>query len=140
MEIKELFSEQETKAAFGTMRQLRTHLSEEEYIGAVGRMRRSDGYRLVAAFDGGEVKCVAGFRVQELLAYGKVLYVDDLVADERARSGSYGRQVMDWLVEEAKRSGCGKLQLDSGVQRYRAHGFYFREGMKISSYHFVKDL
>jgi hypothetical protein len=48
--------------------------------------------------------------------------------------------MLDWLEEEGKRRGCGQIQLDSGVHRHDAHRFYFREGMRISSYHFVKEI
>jgi hypothetical protein len=32
------------------------------------------------------------------------------------------------------------MHLDSGVQRTRAHHFYFRQGLSISSFHFGKKL
>ncbi|CAN5618936.1 GNAT family N-acetyltransferase [soil metagenome] len=140
MEIKNVSSIEEIEAVFPVMNQLRTHLNKENYLEMVGRMQRSDNYRLAAAFDGEEVCCVAGYRLQELLAYGKVLYVDDLITDETARSRDFGKRMLDWLVEEARKNGCEKLHLDSGVQRYGAHRFYFREGMNISSYHFTKNL
>jgi hypothetical protein len=44
--------------------------------------------------------------------------------------------LFDWLMDEAKRLGCATLELDSGVQRLRAHAFYFAKRMHISSYHF----
>lgn len=136
MEIKSLSSEEEIKATFPVMNQLRTHLNEESYLETVRRMRGSDNYRLAAVFDGEEVRCVAGYRIPEFLAYGKILYVDDLVTDENSRSENYGGRMLDWLSEEARRNGCDQLHLDSGVQRHEAHRFYFREGMKIVNYHF----
>ena len=124
------------------MRQLRTHLTDEEgFVSAVGRMRKG-GYRLVAAHRDGEGAPVgaAGFRVQELLAYGKILYVDDLVTAEDARSGGAGKELIGWLEGEARARGCVALHLDSGVQRGRAHRFYFREGLSIRNFHFAIDL
>lgn len=132
-------SEAEVAATFPVMRQLRSHLDEGEYVERVRRMR-AEGYRLAAVVDGGEVLCVAGFRIVEFLAHGRFLYVDDLVTDDRARSVGSGKLMLDWLAAEARGAGCEKLQLDSGVQRYAAHRFYFREGMHISSYHFSKAL
>ncbi len=83
---------------------------------------------------------MTGFRIVEFLAYGKFLYVDDLVTAEDARSEGHGKQVLDWLVGVARKEGGASLQLESGVQRHEAHRFYFREGMKISSYHFSMAL
>jgi GNAT superfamily N-acetyltransferase len=133
--IKEALTDAEISATFPVMRQLRLHLVEDEYLRMIRRMQRS-GYRLANATEDGRVRCVAGYRIVEFLAYGKFLYVDDLVTAEDARSGGYGRRMLDWLAGVAREEGAGSLQLDSGVQRHEAHRFYFREGMKISSYHF----
>jgi GNAT superfamily N-acetyltransferase len=135
--IKEATTEVEVSATFPIMSQLRLHLEEEEYLEVVRRLQRS-GYRLVFANEEGEVRCVSGVRVIEFLAYGRFLYVDDLVTAEDARSEGQGKRMLDWLVGVALEEGCSTLQPDSGVQRHGAHRFYFREGMKISSYHFSK--
>jgi GNAT superfamily N-acetyltransferase len=138
--IKEALTDAEISATFPVMRQLRSHLAEDEYLETITCMRRS-GYRLAAAVTGdGKVRCVAGYRIVEFLAYGKFLYVDDLVTAEDTRSLGYGKRMLDWLADVAREEGCESLQLDSGVQRHEAHRFYFREGMKISSYHFAMAL
>ncbi len=137
--IKEAVTDAEILATYPVMKQLRLHLVEDEYLETVERMQRS-GYRLAAATQGGEIRCVAGFRIVEFLAYGKFLYVDDLVTVEYTRSEGHGKRMLDWLADVAREEGCWSLQLDSGVQRHDAHRFYFREGMKISSYHFSMAL
>ena len=137
--IKEATTDAEVSATFPVMRQLRPHLREEEYLEVVRRLQRS-GYRLTFAAKDGEVRCVAGFRVIEFLAYGKFLYVDDLVTAENTRSEGHGKRMLDWLVGVAREESCGSLQLGSGVRRHGAHRFYFQEGMKISSYHFSRAI
>jgi GNAT superfamily N-acetyltransferase len=86
--------------------------------------------------DDGKVVAVAGYRIAHNLAWGKFLYVDDLVSDASRRSAGHGRRLMDWLIETAEREGCDELHLDSGVQRFGAHRFYLRYGMDITSHHF----
>lgn len=140
MEIRQLSTDEEIVLTFPVMSQLRGHLDERQYLSTIRRMEASDGYRIAAGFEEEMVRCVAGYRIREFLAYGKILYVDDLVTDEAARSRDFGGRMLRWLSEEARKNGCGQLQLDSGVQRHGAHRFYFRENMKITSYHFVKDL
>jgi hypothetical protein len=71
---------------------------------------------------------------------GRRLYVDDLVSDESRRSQGGGKLLLDWLEVKARSLGCDVLALDSGVQRERAHRFYFREGMSVSSFGFRKTL
>lgn len=134
-----MVSDEEISSSYAVMRQLRTHLNEDECLEKVKRMRRS-GYRLAAATEDGMVRCVAGFRISEVLAYGKFLYVDDLVTAGDTRSAGHGQRVLDWLAGVAREEGCGSLQLDSGVQRHEVHRAYFRQELKTSSYHFSKSL
>ena len=78
--------------------------------------------------------------MEMLFSNGRVLYVDDLVSDASMRSRGYGHQLMEWLRERARANGCVALTLDSGVQRFDAHRFYFTERMHISGYHFSQEL
>jgi GNAT superfamily N-acetyltransferase len=118
------------------MRELRTHIEDAlEFVDRVTR-QQEDGYLLAFLEAEGEIRAAAGYRYSESLFSGKFLYVDDLVTRDRDRSTGYGGQLLDWLIEQAWASGCEQLELDSGVQRFDAHRFYFTKRMKIASYHF----
>jgi GNAT superfamily N-acetyltransferase len=122
------------------MRQLRTHFEDEErFVEQVERQRAAD-YRLAFLEAGSEVQAVAGYRMMESLYAGRFCYVDDLVTDANGRSLGHGGALFDWLVAEARAAGCGKLELDSGVQRFAAHRFYLTKRMNISSHHFSLEL
>jgi GNAT superfamily N-acetyltransferase len=138
-EVREAVTEEEVAATYPVMWALRPHHPKDGYPGRVRRMRES-GYRLAAVIEEGEARAVAGFRVQEFLAWGRLLYVDDLVTAEESRSRGYGKLLLDWLAGKAQRESCEQLHLDSGVQRKEAHCCYFREGMGISSFHFARTL
>jgi GNAT superfamily N-acetyltransferase len=142
-------SDLELKHCFPIMQVLRPHLVNiEEFIERVQRQRQEYNYRLAylaEPLDGSSesansVKAVAGFRLSECLAWGKFLYVDDLVTAEAERSQGYGEQLVQWLINYARQHQCQSFQLDSGVQRFAAHRFYFRQRMEISSYHFFLKL
>ena len=143
IEIRLAQTDDEITACFPVMRQLRDHLVDTEFLHRIKLQQRS-GYRLCYLTDGESapasvpvpVRSVAGFRLIENLASGRVLYVDDLVTDPDARSKGYGHKVLHWLMAEAKAAGCDTLELDSGVQRFGAHRFYLRNRMDISSHHF----
>lgn len=125
---------------FAVMSQLRPHLAEVEFVPRVRGMQ-AEGYHLAALADTtGAVCCVAGFRIMDMLAHGRVLYVDDLASDGASRSRGYGAAMLAWLGEHARAARCDVLQLDSGTHRHDAHRFYFRERMHISSYHFTRKL
>lgn len=121
------------------MCELRPHIPAGEFLGRVRRQEK-DGYRLAFVEDGGEVKAVAGYRVFETLAWGKILYVDDLVTSERERSKGHGDRLIDWLVAEARKHACDQFHLDSAVHRFGAHRFYLRKRMDISCHHFSMKL
>ena len=124
---------------FSTIFQLRPHLKKENFVEQVRRQQK-DGYQLGFIKIDNRVVAVAGFSISESLAYGKFLYVYDLVVDENTRSKGYGKHLFEWLVDYAKSKDCKAFKLDSGVQRCDAHRFYFRQRMKIASYHFSLSL
>ena len=128
---------EEIQRCHAVMRQLRPHFDNaEKFIERVQRQQR-DGYLLAFVEADGDVRAVAGYRFLESLFSGKFIYVDDLVTREVDRSSGFGGQLLDWLIEQAREHGCEQLELDSGVQRFDAHRFYFAKRMKISSYHFA---
>jgi GNAT superfamily N-acetyltransferase len=125
---------------FDVMRELRTHFTDrKKFVAQVQRQQR-DGYYLAFVEAGGKIRAAAGYRFIDWLFSGRFLYVDDLVTRAVDRSAGHGKKLMDWLVQQARKEKCNSLELDSGVQRFDAHRFYFRERMKISSYHFSLPL
>jgi GNAT superfamily N-acetyltransferase len=135
MEIRIAVRDDEILACFPVLQQLRPQLRREELVARV-RRQEGEGYRLAYLAVDGVAAAVAGFRIANCLAWGKFLYVDDLVTDESRRSRGHGERLFEWLVERAREAGCGELHLDSGVQRFAAHRFYLLHRMAISSLHF----
>lgn len=118
------------------MRELRPHWQNpEQFVERVQR-QQEQGYQLAFVESNGEICAVAGYRFMDSLFSGRFLYVDDLVTRESDRSRGFGGELLDWLIEQAREQGCENLELDSGVQRFDAHRFYFSKRMSISSYHF----
>ena len=122
------------------MRQLRPDLSPDEYVPTVRRLMAQEGYRLVALTEDGQVRAVAGYRMVEMLYCGRILYIDDLITDERVRSHGFGRQLLDWLKTAARTQRCTEVHLDSRLHREAAHRFYEREGFARTCYHFAAVL
>lgn len=139
MKIALAESDADILRCFAVMQQLRPHLVEADFLARVRRMQR-EGFHLAYLEADAAVRAVAGYRYLDKLFSGLNLYVDDLVTDAARRSRGHGRALLEWLAAEAKRHGCTELELDSGVQRFDAHRFYFRERMHVSAYHFVRAL
>lgn len=135
IEIRPVATDAQLRAVWPVVQQLRPHLDEDAFV--VQSLRQlTAGFMATALYDDGSARAFAGWRVLEMLATGKQLYVDDLVTDETVRSRGHGKAMLDWLKFEAKRLGCARLQLDSGTFRKDAHAFYLREGLRIEAFHF----
>ena len=120
---------------YAVMVELRPHLEQAAFVDQVAR-QQAEGYRLAFLEEAGAVRACAGYRIMENLWSGRVRYVDDLVTAAAARSRGFGAELFLWLKEQARAAGCGRLHLDSGVQRFAAHRFYLRERMDILAHHF----
>jgi GNAT superfamily N-acetyltransferase len=142
-EIREL-PPGETHRAARALLELRPQRAPAEALVERADAQRAAGYRLVGSFEAGEddAAAVAGFRLGENLAWGRHLYVDDLVTRADRRGRGHGAAVMRWLAVEACRAGCEQLHLDSGVgaDREDAHRLYFNSGLRIAAYHFQRPL
>lgn len=132
-------TEEEIKRCFPVMVQLRPHLSESEFMKRVQKQQQ-EGYFLAYLEADGEIESLAGYRYYNMLSRGHIMYVDDLITNESSRSKGYGKAIFEWLVQEARANNCDQLDLDSGVQRFDAHRFYFRQRMHIPTYHFELSL
>jgi GNAT superfamily N-acetyltransferase len=137
MEVKLVSTESDLDKACRVLLLFRTNFSRETLLDQI-QEQQENGFQLAFTELDGKAICVAGFVIGYKLAWGKHLYVDDLVTDEQHRSTGAGKLMMDWIKLYAKERGCGQIHLDSSVQpfRYTAHRFYLNQGFNIASHHF----
>lgn len=138
--IKRAQAAEEILACYPVMHQLRPHLTDQKAFVQQVRRQLQEGYHLVYCEEAATVRAVSGFRFLEFLAWGKVLYIDDLVTDSGARRNGYGGELLKWIIEQAKAAECDQVHLDSGPQRHDAHRLYLNHGFKIIGYHFALTL
>ncbi len=143
--IRDAGSDADVARLFPIIHELRPQLKDaEELVARVRHQHEQAGYRLIYVEETPEagsapVAC-AGFRLVDYLFAGKSLYVDDLICAEAFRGKGYAEALMRWMEDFARAENCRTFHLDSGTQRLRAHHFYFRLGMSITSFHFQKTL
>jgi len=125
----------EIQACFPVFSELRPHLKQQQFLAQV-RRQQAQSYQILAVRRQGAVKSVAGFRFAEFLAWGKILYIDDLATLSGETTQGFAGALLDWLIEHAQAHGCQGVHLDSGYQRHHAHRLYLNKGLQLSSHHF----
>ena len=140
MTVRELTTDDEFRAAWEVMRELRDHLDEQTYMDRVAEMRPS-GYRLIAVEEDGRSVALAGIGREKNLYYGHYMWVYDLITTEAARSKGHGLALLRHVEGLAREEGCQALALSSALHRKDAHRFYLdKAGLEKRSYTFVKEL
>ncbi|MFT2020530.1 GNAT family N-acetyltransferase [Streptomyces sp. 796.1] len=133
-----------TDAAMATdvaplIRTLRPGLTEDAFTTFATRAH-AQGLVFTAGYDPvGTCLAVATHRVLAT-SRGLLLYVDDLVTAEHARSGGVGARMFAVLEARARAAGCTRIELDSGVTNHHAHRFYHAHRMAITALHFGQAL
>jgi len=92
-----------------------------------GRMERldQDGQILFVAELDGELAGIAALQIYPVLVQdAPICRLAVLVVAERMRRRGIGRALTLAVEEEARRSGCDRVVLDSAVWRDEAHEFY----------------
>lgn len=136
MQMYRATTDEDLIRCYPVIHELRPHLAQDDFVSQVKRQAANHGYQLVyIAVDENAVAC-AGYRVAEFLAWGRALYIDDLITRESLRGKGLGGRLLDWLVDQAKQLECDSVHLDSGVQRHAAHRLYMNRKLAISSHHF----
>jgi len=96
-------------------------------------------HQILALKHKGLVKSAAGFRFAEFLAWGKVLYIDNLTTLPGETSQGFASALLDWLIDHARSSGCQGVHLDTSYARHAAHRLYLRKGLQLSSHHLALE-
>lgn len=137
--IKKAVTDSDILSCFDVISELRPHLTKSTFLPLVRSMEK-DGYELIFLTENDLVLAAAGIRMYTNLAFGKHIYIDDLVTTSLLRSKGSGKELLNWIKSYAKEKQCEYVTLDSGVQRHRAHKFYFKHSFSILAHHFVYKL
>ncbi|AUD04993.1 GNAT family N-acetyltransferase [Spirosoma pollinicola] len=138
-------SDADIRLCLPAMLALRPHLTSEQAFEQIRFQQANEGFVLafVPAEDPSEpASAVMGYRTLNFLYSGKTIYIDDLSTLPSARGKGYASMLVDFVVEQARQSGCQCVSLDSGQNpaRYDAHRLYLKKGFNITSHHFKLDL
>jgi len=132
-------SRSDISLCYEAMKVLRPHLEHDAFVQRV-QLQQAEGYVLAYIAQNGVVMSATGFRISNFLAWGKILYIDDLITTESARGKGFGGRLLKWVIERAKENRCDAVHLDTGHHRHDAHRLYLNHGFRIGSHHMGLDL
>ncbi|MEI5908474.1 GNAT family N-acetyltransferase [Bacillus spongiae] len=138
--LKEVQELDEMKAIYPLLTQLRTTLTEREFVLQTKTMIE-EGYRMLVLYKETHPVAMAGVIMLTNYYDGKHVYVYDLVTEPSQRSKGYGNRVLQEVDKWGSMRGCEKVVLSSGVKREEAHRFYEEKGgFQKESYVFRKKV
>jgi GNAT superfamily N-acetyltransferase len=124
---------------------LRPHLTDATALAMLLDQQANERFHVafIDESDGaGRAPAVITYRYLTLLFSGKTIYVDDLSTLPEARGKGYAGTLLDFVIDEARRTSCQTVSLDSGhgENRADAHRLYLNKRFRISSHHFSLTL
>lgn len=140
IEFRHANSDEEIAACFPLMALLRPHLIDaSELVRRVCR-QRTQNYHLLAAWRNSTAIGLAGYRFQDMLVRGPVVYVDDLVVADAERRHGLGARLLDEVAAIGRQQNCVALVLDTAMGNSLGQRFYFRYGLLARGLHFAMPL
>lgn len=133
-------SKNDLERCYPVMKELRPHLSFENYLSIYNESHVADGYQIVAIESERQILAVMGYRFLTDYVRGRHVYIDDLVSTEKARSQGLGAELLKFAEQIAEQSGCSGLRLCTGIENERGVKFYDRNGWTKRAFAFTKKL
>jgi GNAT superfamily N-acetyltransferase len=132
--ISQADDEASVRRCWAAFSELRPHLDEAEFIRR-WQTQQAEGYRIIYIETSSGVVAAAGFRTLNTMAWGKIIYLDDLVALGSEHGRGWGTRLLQWLQKLAAQGGFSGVHLDTGYQRLAAHKAYLRNGFHLNCHH-----
>ncbi|MBU2939293.1 GNAT family N-acetyltransferase [Lacinutrix sp. C3R15] len=95
-------------------------------------------YQCAGVYDADLLVGVAGMWFFTRHYSGKSMELDHVYINEAYRNQGLGKKFMSWINDYALSKNVETIELNTYVQNFASHKFYFNEGFKILGYHFLK--
>ncbi len=97
--------------------------------------------RYICAVDNGDVLGFCSMSIKNSLwEEGTIANIDEFVVDDEARGQGIGSALLEYMIEQARKSGCTRIELDSAFHRTDAHAFYEHKGFEKRAFLFSMEL
>lgn len=139
MNIRQIKTQNDIAKAFDVLTELRPHLKKEIFVDQIIE-QQSQGYKMIIVEENSDIVSYIGFRFFTTLAWGKIIYIDDLITKESSRGKGYAKALLEHVKNVAIEANCNQIHLDSGYTRYLAHKFYLKENFELNAHHLMLKL
>ncbi|WP_194765766.1 GNAT family N-acetyltransferase [Tamlana sp. I1] len=100
----------------------------------------SQNYECAGVFDGTDLVGVCGLWFCTRHYSGKSVEPDHVFIEESYRNSGLGKQFFGWISNYVKEKGFESMELNTYVNNFSSHKFYYNQGFRILGYHFFKKL
>lgn len=98
----------------------------ESYEKAFEELEASKNNELIVAETGGEIVGTLQITFTPSISFqgGKRATIESVRIDVKHRGRGFGKKLMEWAIERARRENCAFVQLSTNAERTDAHRFY----------------
>ncbi len=100
----------------------------------------TQNYECAVVYDNEKLIGVTGLWYCTRHYSGKSVELDHVIIDENYRNKGLGKEFMIWIENYVKEKGYEAIELNTYVQNYPSHKFYYNLGFEILGYHFLKKI
>ena len=119
-------------------------LSENKISNSVMEARfmemTTQNYECAVVYDNENLIGVTGLWFCTRHYSGKSVELDHVIIDENYRNKGLGKEFMMWIECYVREKGYEAIELNTYVQNYPSHKFYYNLGFEILGYHFLKRI
>lgn len=135
-----IINEGEINAIIPLIQKLTEHKFSDQILKERFSEMITQNYECAVIYDNVKLIGVTGLWYCTRHYAGKSVEVDHVYIEDNYRGKGIGKQFFKWIYDYVKTKGCESVELNTYVQNYPSHKFYYNEGFEILGYHFFKEL
>lgn len=97
-------------------------------------------YECIGVYNNEKLVGICGLWFQTRHYAGRSLEMDHVIVDETNRNHGIGKQLLAFVTEYAREKACRWIELNTYVDNFPSHKFYYNQGFVAKGYHFVREL
>ena len=100
----------------------------------------TQNYECIGIYEGERLAGICGLWCQTRHYAGKSMELDHIYIEPGLRDQGIGSGLLDYIYELADQRACQWIELNTYVENFPSHRFYYRHGFVGRGLHFIKAL